>query len=196
MKFRLADDYIEGLRQRTDAEGDTKMETAEFASAYWTNHSKAIIENGKGYKWFVESSAASVGLRPRSMYGRMRVGLNVIQRGLHKGENSNLTHGHWACLLLNTEKKDGLIPLEVIQERLEWLHKETDKYFGQVPSTRDIADHYRKNGEIPEHELCLKAMKRNAEKLLKCKVKRSMKAWAKKVIKDIDLYFENGEKNE
>ena len=195
--MKLPDDYIEGLRQREDAVDEKKFATAEWMSDFWVESKDIMINNDKDYKWFVESSAASVGMGVRTAYKRLRVGLNVMQRKLHLGENSNLTHGHWDSLLSNTKKdKHGLIPLEVIEERLEWLHKETDKYYGQVPSTRDIADHYRKNGETPEHELCLKAMKRHAEKLLKCKVTRSMKAWAKKVIKDIDLYFENDCKTE
>ena len=196
MKFRLDDNYEEGLRQRTDAVGDAEKHVSIYMTDYWIECGTAIIENGKDYKWFVESSAALVGKTHRTVYGYMRVGLNVYQRGLHN-DNPALTHDHWDKLLLNTKKgEDKLIPLEEIEERLEWVYSEQDKFGGQVPSTRDIADHYRKNGETPEHELCLKAMKRHAEKLLKCKVTRSMKAWAKKVIKDLDLYFENGEKND
>ncbi len=170
MKFKLSDDYIEGLRQREDAVDEKKFATAEWMSGFWVGSKDIIINNGKDYKWFVESSAASVGMGVRTAYKRLRVGLNVIQRKLHLGEQSNLTHGHWASLLLNAEKgKDKLVPLEVIEERLEWLHKETDKFGGQVPSTRDIADHFRKNGEREEWELCRDALIRYAKKLLECK---------------------------
>lgn len=202
--MKIADVIIDRISQLADVEGDAKMATAKEMLVIWNETKYAYADalaKEKGWEkpnlkktrtWFIESVCASVTtISHKSGYNRMRVADNVISRGYHK-KHEVISFSAWLYLLQNLAKgKDGLIPKDKIQERLDWYYSEFDE-FGKPPSTRDIENHYRKNGDVPEHELCLKAMKRNAEKLLKCKVKRSMKAWAKKVIKDIDLYFENG----
>ncbi len=63
------------------------------------------------------------------------------------------------------ESDEGIVPQEIIEERLEWVHDETDKNFGQPPSTRDIEKHYRSNGHKPEWLIHWKAVVRNAKKV-------------------------------
>ena len=169
-KLTLPEEFVEKVRQYSGAEDSAKMATAGLVTEYWLETGEAITtyrkeSKSRSHRWYIESVAASVGMSPSSMYNRARVGQNVILRGLHEGENANLSFGHWLALLRNVKKVDGVVPEDELYKRIEWVQKETNKFFGQVPSVRDIEKHYKQNGEKEEWELCWNNITRNAKKL-------------------------------
>ncbi len=167
-KLILSEDFIEKVRQYSGAEDSAKMATAGLMAEYWLETGDAIADyrkesKDKSHRWYIESVSASVGMSPSSMYNRSRVGHNVILRGLHEGENSNLSFGHWLAILRNVKKVDGLVPMDELCKRIEWVQKQADKFSGQVPSVRDIDREYRKNGHLTEEAIHWKAIVRNAK---------------------------------
>ena len=163
--MKLPDAHIEEIRQCSGQEDAAKMQTAGLMSDFWLEYGRAIEDNGKDRKWYIESVCASVGMSHASGYNRVRVGDNIIQRGLHL-EHDIISFGAWLALLRNAPKDEGgLVDKNELDKRLEWYYEETDKHGGQPPSVRDIESRYKKNGEKPEWERYWKAMVRNAEKL-------------------------------
>ena len=80
-------------------------------------------------------------------------------------ENEVVTFSAWLCLMRNAQKEKGLVPYELMVERIDWYYSEADKHGGQFPSTRDITEHYKKNGVKKEWEQLWKSVVRLAKKL-------------------------------
>jgi len=178
--LKLPDAFVEMLRQLVSDEDASIFTTCEFMADSWDEFGPAITDyladqyawsdaekTRKAHSWFIESASAHVGMHPTSMYDRMRVGRNIIQRGLHVGDHDNLTFGHW-CALMRNAPKDGeeLISIDIISERLEWVDEQTDVNQGQPPSVRDIQKEFRQRGDKPEWLLHWNSVERNLNNLL------------------------------
>ena len=177
----ISEDYYDGLQAMLGNIDEYAFGVCEYLTNYWDEMSIAITSakqkefgwsdaeaEGKAHRWWLASSAAKVGASENTLYKYKRIGDNILARGYRLG-NENLTIDHWSHLMLNAERDDtGLIPAEILEERLEWLHQETVDNYGQVPSTRDIKAHYRKNGHKEEWEQYKNILVRNANKLLDC----------------------------
>jgi len=137
---------------------------------YWAKKEgwKEGMAEGRAHRKFLSSLAAGVGLGYQSMLNRQRVGDSVIARGYLGGENEAVSYQAWVNLHANAEKgRDGLILEAVLDERLEWFHKEADEHGGQPPSVLDIQNQYKKNGEIAEWLLSWRSILRIAKKIVK-----------------------------
>jgi hypothetical protein len=162
--MKLPESFIDEVLQYAGAEDSAKMNTAKLMSDFWLEFGKAIEENGKGRHWFVEATAAQVGMSPSSMYNRLMVGDNWIARGYYKACD-DITFGAALALLRNAERKDGLVPVEILDKRLEWYYAEFDKH-GAPPSVRDIENYYKRNGDHKEWEVYWNSLVRNSKKLV------------------------------
>ena len=175
----ITESYYDELQAMLASVDEYAFGVCQFLTDYWDEMGLAITKEqqkknrwtdveaeGRAHRWWLASSAAKVGSSENALYKYKRIGDNILARGYRDG-NENLTIDHWSYLMSNTEKDDtGLIPPEVIEERLAWLHDETDKHSGQPPSTRDIKAYFQKNGDRPEWEQYWKAIVRNARKML------------------------------
>jgi len=183
MKKHLIPEQARDRMRACVAREDTdKFETCWEVHSQWAELGRGIIDSkmksegwsekeapGKAHRWFLASHAADSGLGYQSMLNRQRVGDTVMVWGYHGGENENISYQKWVCLLVNAEKKDGLILREVLEERIAWYQQVADDNFGQPPSVLDIQKQYRKKGEKPEWLLLWKKIIRLVKQMLKLK---------------------------
>ena len=178
-KYYIPEQAVDELRACVEREDTDKFATCRKISGLWAELGAGITyekgkeegwkpqeAKGKAHRWFLSSLAANVGLGYQSMLNRQRVGDSVIERGYLGGENENVSYQKWVCLHVNAEKGlDGLILMEILEERIAWYQETADNNSGQPPSVLDIQKQYRKNGEQPEWKLLWKQIVRIAKKL-------------------------------
>lgn len=163
-KLKLPEIYIETMRQYEGAVDDDKMESARVLLSYWEETHQIIMSEKnlnyhKAHKLFIESTAGHLAnVSPQTLYGRSRVGVNVIARKLDK-EHSEVSYCVWLLLMRNLKKKDGVIPLDELSKRIDWY------YDNNFPTTRTIDDYVKKNGDVPEWLVIWKQIVRLTKKL-------------------------------
>jgi len=150
------------------------MATARLVYEFWEEGKLAIVAHLKipekqAHRKYIESIAGSVKASVSAMYTHSRIGRNVIAPGLHS-KHDIFSYGQWESLLRNIKKEKGLCDIDVLSERIEWMYSEADKHFGEFPSTRDINNYYKKNGDKQEWELLWANIVRNARKLVEINV--------------------------
>ena len=177
--LRLADVFIETMRQLVDVTDQSKINTAKVLTDYWFETKTIIMDEfelseAKAHGRYIEALSAEIGASQADMYNCSRVGRNITRRGLHHTHPA-VTFGHWLALMRNTSKEKGVVPLETIDERLKWFYEEFDKH-GAPPSPRTIENNYRKNGADPEWQLLWKQMAKRAEAIsnLKMEIKHTV----------------------
>lgn len=169
-KIKLPEDFVEMLRQYSGAEHDAMMATASLVYEFWEEGKLAIVAHLRipeksAHRKYIESIAGSVKASVSAMYTHSRIGRNIIARGLHL-EHDVFSYGQWESLLRNIKKERGLVDGEVLFKRIEWMYSEADNHSGELPSTRDINNYYKKNGHKQEWELLWANIVRNAKKIL------------------------------
>jgi len=185
----LPDEYIELVRQSVDEEGDKKMNTAEKLWRGWEEYGEIITMNhaeefdldkpneGKARGWMIESLAGSIAtVSPNTLYNRMRVGRNWIARGLYE-KHPVISYSVCMLLMRNLKKKDGLVPEEELQARVEWY------YDNNFPTTRTIEDYIKGNGHKKEWEIVAKQLYNKAKKLKETDAPNTWRAAISSVIK-------------
>lgn len=176
-KLKLSDEIIQRISNCSDGESDAKMLTTREMLIVWGEcklgyAAELAIQEGwdepdldKTRTWYIESVCANVStIAHSSGYNRMRVGENVCARG-YDVEHGVISFSVWLFLLRNLKKgKDGLVPKDKLQERIDWYYEEFDE-FGKPPSTRDIEKHVKKNGEHPAWWLDYRTMINKAKNI-------------------------------
>ena len=181
-KLKLPEVYIETMRHYEGVVDDDKMESARVLLSYWEENQQRIMDKKKldyrnAHKLFIESTAGHLAsVSPQTLYGRSRVGIQVIARKLDK-KNSEVSYTVWGLLMRNLKKEKGLIPLGDLQARINWY------YENNFPTTRTIENYVKDNGHLSEWEIMWNKMVTSAKNLLKIKgTPRNKKAIAKIVI--------------
>lgn len=168
--MKLPEEFIEIIRQYSEQEDDAKMLTAKVIAEYWLETGKAIAHHRKeseksAHRWFIEATAAEVGMHHSSLYNRSRVGRNIILRG-YSDKHPDIGFGAWLELLRNAPEDDGLVPESELAERLIIYYNIFDQY-GKPPSVRDIKKIFVKNGDKKEWEQYWSIVEKNCGRLLK-----------------------------
>ena len=70
-------------------------------------------------------------------------------------------------MLRNIKKRRGLVDIDVLSKRIEWMYSEADSHSGELPSTRDINDYYKKNGDKTEEQIHWRTIVNKAKKIEK-----------------------------
>jgi len=178
-KHLIPESARDEIRACVEKEDSDKFATCEKVSVLWAELGRGIIAEkikmegwspkeaeGRAHKWFLSSLAADAGLGYQSMLNRQLVGDSWIARGYLGGENENFSYQKIVALHANADRgDDGLVPTDVLEERIEWFYKITDDNAGQPPSVLDIQKHFRKNGVHPEWEQYWKVIVRSARKM-------------------------------
>ena len=206
-KLKLSDEIIDRISNCSDGESDAKMRTTREMFIIWEEckHGYAAElatqegwdepDMGKTRTWYIESVCANVStIAHTSGYNRMRVADNIISRGYDK-EHEVISFSVWLFLLRNLKKGErGLVPIDKIQERIDWYYEEFDEW-GKPPSTRDIENYVKKNGESKEWEQCWKNIIRNARKLLGMKeVPKDIMKLSEQVVSIADADYGGGKR--
>ena len=170
-KINLPEDFVEMLRQYSSSEDSAKMATARLVYEFWEEGKLAITEHlripeKQAHRKYIESIAGSVKASVSAMYTHSRIGRNVISRGLHL-EHDVFSYGQWESLLRNIEKEKGLVDVDALSKRIEWMYTEADNHSGELPSTRDINDYYKKNGDKTEEQIHWRTIVNKAKKIEK-----------------------------
>ena len=161
-KLKLPEVYIETMRHYEGVIDDDKMESSRVLLSYWEENGDRIAAKKKinkkaAHKLFIESTAGHLAnVSPQTLYGRSRVGRNWIARGLDK-KHSEVSYTVCLLLMRNLKKKDGIIPLEDLSERIDWY------YDNNFPTTRTIENYVKSNGHLTEEAIHWKAIVRNAK---------------------------------
>ena len=174
------DDDMEEVFLNTDEYGEA------ITYKYADENGLDDLNESKARAWFINSLAGNLAnISSQTLYNRMRVFRNVIERGLDE-ENKAVSYSVWMLLLRNLPEEDGVVDITELNKRLEWYHEEG------LPTTRTVEDYIKSNGHETEGEILWTRILKNAGKMAKLELPKAVRKIIELLLLNVDVDYFGG----